>query len=101
MAMKFSAFSQYLIGFMMQITECIYSVPVLGMTCRVTRCSYSLRPHALFLQPYAGRILQPIMLAYLTQAYAQKTFPNYFQEYSKFLLIIVLFRCSHYACIML
>ena len=29
MAMQFSALNQHLVGFMMQVTECKYSVPVL------------------------------------------------------------------------
>ena len=43
MAMACLARSKHLIGFMMQVTECKYSVP---MTCYVTGCS--LCPRALF-----------------------------------------------------
>ena len=49
MAMQFSAHSKYLIGFIMQVTECNCSVSILRyMIRRVTGCG--LCPHALFLQ---------------------------------------------------
>ena len=48
MTIQFSALSNYVIGFMMQVTEYKYSVPILRYDPRVTGCSMC--PHALFLQ---------------------------------------------------
>ena len=52
MALQVSAPNKHLIGIMMQVTECKYTIPVLrydrDMTCRVMGCS--LCPHALFSQ---------------------------------------------------